>query len=349
MISPVVTGLLRGVQIGNMLRRLAWEKEELERRRRFDEQKAKVEDIRTRMALQETARPVAGGVVEEKVVPPPDLMTQLPIATYRRPPEPARTVEYGGTTYELYSPEERARMAAQAERFRQQIMTEGEAARKRMTKQIESEAEQRERDTKGIPVDKDLAKSLGIPPGTKLLPTELDDVLRASAALERLRQSAGGDQKTVSRWFDIETPEGNIVAVPGYKTGELGQPQLLGKKPKGKEDSAGKAKEFAKWDDLARKAEQEEEEARQRMLSIGKQLNEFHALYFKEKNLNKGYIEDMDLVRKLDAQRIKLEGEYQEAKRKAEQAMKRKECYQQLKDKVYGGDPLERLARKLGI
>ena len=120
-------------------------------------------------------------------------------------------------------------------------------------------------------------------------------------------------------------------------------------RPREKEVHERKAKEFSKWDELARKAEQEENEARQKMLSIGRQLKEFHSLYFKEKKPGKGYIEDMDLVRKLDAQRIKLEGEYEEAKRKAEEAMKRKQRYQRLKDKVYGGDPLERLAKQLGI
>jgi len=362
MISPVVSGLLRGVQIGNLIRRAAQEREELERRRRYEERLAQIEDIKARLMLEEAGRPVAeGGVVEEKVEPPPDLLLQSPIGTFRRPADPARTVTYGGTAYELYSPEERARLAAQAERFRQQILTEGEAARKRTTEQIESEFERRKREELGVPVGDELAARLGIAPGTKLLPTELDDVLRASAALERLRQSAdggahgaygaGGGQETVSRWFEVETPEGNIVAVPGYKTGRLGAPQPLGKRPREKEVHERKAKEFSRWDELAREAEQEEEEARQRMLSIGRQLNEFHKLYFKDKTPSKGYIKDMDLVRKLDAQRIKLEGEYEEAKRRAEEAMKRKQRYQQLKDKVYrkGPDPLERLAKQLGI
>ena len=108
-LQGLVSGILQGHQVANMIRRTALEQEAAQRQAFQQEREGQLQDIQQRMLMNQYGRPIENGAVRDQT-DLPGVMTPIDIL---RKPDAGRTVNYktqGGDqiSYELKTPEEQA-------------------------------------------------------------------------------------------------------------------------------------------------------------------------------------------------------------------------------------------------
>ena len=261
-ISPVVSGLMRGFAMGEMLRQSAMDRERFERERVRADQEAQMGDIRGRMLMEEYTRPVTAGMVEEQVnlgkpkgFEPTYPATkggegaELPISASMRPSaallfpqettlvrkaDPKRAVKYktrDGETIEgeMLTRAEQVKRAQDEESIHQRMLRDRKIEEVKATANAQAEAQRaqkyKDREAFGTPIGEQMAKDLKMVPGTKVLPSEYDDLIKAQEALKK----AG--KKGVKDYWLNEDDQGNRSIGILYETGET-EEKPLGQKGK---------------------------------------------------------------------------------------------------------------------
>lgn len=230
--GPFASGLARGAGIGQMLLRSMLEREEFERAKEQQDRRAQMDDIQTQMLLQSSGRAVEGGTVEDRLDLP--LFGALPV---RRKSEAARTVRYktrDGQTIEreLFTPEEQAARHLESERAQRKMVGDQRVDEATRIENARAGARRKQSaidlEEQGLPLSGDAAKLLGVPAGRKIMPAQLDDLLRAQATLEQLR---GGGPDPLMHVQNLTDDAGEVTQVRTTKGGKVAQTKLgrLGK------------------------------------------------------------------------------------------------------------------------
>lgn len=201
-----------------------------ERAKEFQQQRQQdVEDAQTQAKLMQVGRPVVGGMVEEDHAIPE---TPGAVAKVARKADPQRVVKYKTRDgkqieVELYTPEEQMKKALEAKKAEAEMQAAIEVQARQKIAEAESAAKRsaaaKDLETFGVPVP----EGLGLPAGTKVLPQNLDDIIRSMAELAK----ASGDPLKEMKFS--EDKDGNVTAIPVFSSGKLGASQSLGPIGKG--------------------------------------------------------------------------------------------------------------------
>jgi|SRR5215831_1136751 len=194
------------------------------------EQQASMQDIQTRLMLQQAGRPVVGGTVQDIIEGRiPDAAGNFAadinpehVASYLRKPEPSRLVTYKSQTgplqYELYTPEEQ--MQRQRELLSQQSYAEALAkadAAQRVQNYIN--------ETYGAPLASSITEALSMAPGTKV-PLEQIPALAQKAAEIAEKRAQAGKAALITTGKDqiVWTPSPTGGAPTVFARGPAGEP-----------------------------------------------------------------------------------------------------------------------------
>lgn len=213
-ISPVVSGLLQGAQVGSLLRRAAVEREAMDRQQRRESFEREVAQTELRQKLATLgARPVTAGddvemQVGQRFVPRPVTAVNFgdaPVLVSTPSDLKGRVVTVPGTQerYVLPSQDEalarRVREAqtlgtANLDLLRQEGGVRAETAGKSRTAELT--AEDTHRAAAGVAPTAEMTQLLGIPQTVRLLPLELQ---RLGAALGEYREREAGQKAASAR------------------------------------------------------------------------------------------------------------------------------------------------------
>lgn len=235
-IGNVLNGLMRGAALGQMIRRSAMEREQMERIKARDERGAQMEDLRATDLLTRMGRPVTAGVVEETVKTgvgslPSSIQIDQPLV---RKADASRTVKYktrDGRTIEseLLTPAEQKQRAR--EDLQGELAMRNESSLDRMRREATLKAEMEQQNG----VD---PTQFGLPNlGRKVPVTELDSLARASAYRANteslIKQRGARPEDPIQTVLSPTDDAGNVTPVIVRKSGkvERGAPiQGAGKK-----------------------------------------------------------------------------------------------------------------------
>jgi hypothetical protein len=179
--NPVLSGITNAMSIANLMHRaqvedqqLALAKQRMIQDQQQHEQAAQYNDVRVQEMLNNSARPVVGGTVEDQVPDVPGLVGAG--MTIRRKPDAGRAVKYKTRSgeqleYELLTPEEQAGRSMRAKLAEAQGM-EG------MRQAAALEGARTKLQTFGLEVTPEMAKYTGMKAGSRFMPEQLDDVMR---------------------------------------------------------------------------------------------------------------------------------------------------------------------------
>lgn len=117
-IDQLIGGIIQGHALGQQIHRQKMADEAFARQKAKDDQESSIKDIMTRMSLDQNARPVDSGMVQDMM---PGMLGVQGGGAYVRPNDPKRTVTYkdsqGNTRdYELYTPVEQQQRATERAR-----------------------------------------------------------------------------------------------------------------------------------------------------------------------------------------------------------------------------------------
>ncbi|HNY39491.1 MAG TPA: hypothetical protein PKJ41_03820 [Bryobacteraceae bacterium] len=220
-INPVLSGLLNGYAVGNMLRRSAMEKDQYERAKLRQDWADQAEDASIQSRLLAAGRPVEGGTVAEQMLAPriegaPESLQSGPTTIYRKP-DSSRMVKYKTRDgrqleYELYTPDEQfSRRLKEASLLSDAKTMAAISQKKKLLDEF------------GVQLPSEVASKLGPGFQGKIDPTQLssiDDVLRAMQPPKQLPlhpiTSTNDNGDVVTDWHDPAT--GAIIAT-GHRPG----------------------------------------------------------------------------------------------------------------------------------
>lgn len=204
-VHSILQGILTGYSVANQIRRAAVEEEE---RRR----KAELEDLEARIRLSQVGRPVLAGTVTE--------LDPESGATVVRPARKG-TLKYTdrlGETLEVepYLPEEleqrKALLRAKTEREVEEAKTEGQYKGRMKALEIF-----------GVNLPKEVLQMTGLPEGTKVFPTELDQIMRAAGEIAKFQAEANkkSPDDPVKQAFILTDDNGNATVVSVRNSGKV--------------------------------------------------------------------------------------------------------------------------------
>lgn len=320
-INPVLSGLLRGLAVGNMLRRAALERDLMERQKVREERMDQLQDLEVMQRLQALGRPVdSGRVTSQEMIrgaaPPgilPETATALGIGdrmlSVNRPADPRRTAKY--TTRqgqvietELLTPEE------QATRSLQQRLAEAQLTRSLRRVQIPG--------YEGGPVDPEV-----IP----FLTAEANRKASDARAKESLAAAEKRAEATAKSRVEAATITANArAAAARTRAAERGTERAEKQQEKAEAERKALIQIYQRKHD---EADSDEQKAHAEKLATGRALREISAR-LKD-------TDDEAERRQLHRERIKLEAKYAAAEHRAKALEKQKKLSLRDKERVRGG------------
>lgn len=229
-INPVLSGLMRGAALGQMIRRNAMERELMERQRVRDEREAQMEDLRATDLLTRMGRPIIGGAVEETMKTgvdslPSSIKIDQPLI---RKADASRTVKYktrDGRTIEseLLTPAEQKRMAR--EDLQGELAMRNESALDRMRREATLKAQMEQENG----IDPALFGLAG--DGRKRSPEHVAALVRAAeyrANTESLiKQRGARPEDPIQTVFHTTNDAGDVTPVIVRKSGKTATGEVL--------------------------------------------------------------------------------------------------------------------------
>jgi len=217
-IPSLVEGLLKGHQLGLQMRNQRMAEEAAKQKAALEEQQMSMQDIMNRNMLQQHARPVNAGVVENPAGP--DMPSEVPglpptpgAPAYQRKADRSRVVKYGGQEYELKTPEEQAAEASSQQISGMQALENAKAQAAANTAAIQRR-NQLQLEGGGVPAPAGL-EGLGYQAGTPLTRAELAQALDTQQGLRKSSQLVVRPGETV---YDTSTPAAAPEQEPNFST-----------------------------------------------------------------------------------------------------------------------------------
>jgi hypothetical protein len=156
---------------------------------------------------------------------PQDAMTVVPST------KASRVLSVGGQRLLLPSLDEQDARAAAVNHRTVLDRARASAEELRQKKQIEEEFAARRLESEGIPLPKNLADRFGLPVGRKVDPRQMDDLMRAEAYSQSIRQAPVSGAPNPSKVsYVVDQSTGNVTPIVPYLD-EQGNPQLRSGKP----------------------------------------------------------------------------------------------------------------------
>lgn len=349
----IIHGMVQGAMMADQLRRAVNEQQMIAEERVKNQQLMEMrqaqedrEEARFEMqALAGGAKAARGGMVLDQIrapLPVADPMNPGQIRMEERDTELARKADAGrtvklrnGKSYELPTPEEQLKRRVEQARMVADAEGASRIARLREEMGIKDEAKRNDLNTRGIPLSGDLAKRLGIAEGTKFLPEQMDEMVRAAGSLANydslIEHRNQPKPAPVPKMHGTVTDDaGNVSAV--MVDPETGTPRLqrLGAGGKAKTPGADPAVKAAEKAEAAKNAKGEKLKAEHDRLDglAQKAWAEVKSIVA---------VRDSPEWNKMTAgDRLKQMAKYHRAKSDAEQYERKKKEVLAEKDKVYG-------------
>lgn len=323
--NPVLSGLMRGLSIGNMLRRTAMEKELLERQKLRDERTDQLQDLEVMQRLQQIGRPVEGGrVTSPEVIHGDTPAGMLPetagalgigdrITQMNRPADARRTARYkmrDGQTLEteLLTPEEQARIAMQQRIQDSQV---GRALKRVNIPGYDG------------PVDPEVVPYLTAEANRK--------ASDARAEAQRKAADKRSEEAAKSRVTAAEVAARGREATARARAGEAASRQATERQEKATEKAESERKAAVqKWQAAHDRADEAEQKLHAEMEAAGKELRSIS---------ERLKVNDLPPTeqRLLHQRRMNLEGKIAGARGEAERLNKRKKWFLDQKERARGG------------
>jgi len=251
-ISHVISGMMQGAQLGQMLRHQAMQNEIMDRQRIQLAREQEMEDVRNQMLISQHTRPIEAGMVSEDLPTPslqqtadpgnPSLSMTPTRGSLRRKADPSRTVKVktrDGQTImgELYSPEEQMQRQTAMEANRQHDLASAALPDHINRMLAETRAKQSLADEdlqkNGIELSPEISKTLGVPERKKFQPSQIDEMARAAGSYENyksiIKQRDAKPTLTVRSSHMTADDNGNQTIIQEMSDGSIVEKQLNAK------------------------------------------------------------------------------------------------------------------------